>query len=217
VSRTDPVVDDVARRLIAAGCVAAKGEAAELVAAAPDARVLDAWVGRRESGEPLAWITGRVRFCGRTLRVEPGVYVPSPQTEELARRAALLPDRGRNGVPTVIADLATAVRYRACFDVVTAVAPCVPTGEIRLLPSDVQQHEPRVALDGGNDGLDLVRRVVEAASRLLRSGGWLLLEVGADQHTMLACSLEADDFDETTLWRDDGDLRVRPTGGPRRT
>jgi release factor glutamine methyltransferase len=45
-------------------------------------------VERRLTGEPLAWITGRVSFCGLELRVEPGVYVPRWQTEALAERAA---------------------------------------------------------------------------------------------------------------------------------
>lgn len=50
--------------------------------------MLDALVARRLTGEPLAWITGGVDFCGLRVRVDPCVYVPRPQTELLARRAA---------------------------------------------------------------------------------------------------------------------------------
>ena len=83
------------RTLVAAGCVAADEEAAELVASAPDADALDALVARRVSGEPLAWLTGTVRFCGIEVAVDPGVYVPRWQSEALAERAsALLPDHG---------------------------------------------------------------------------------------------------------------------------
>jgi len=82
--------DAVAARLAAAGCVAADEEAEELVSGAPDDDVLWSWVARREVGEPLAWITGTTRFCGLVLGVDPGVYVPRPQTEELARRAVSL-------------------------------------------------------------------------------------------------------------------------------
>src|SRR5690349_15658202 len=53
---TEPALAAVTDRLVAAGCVAAPDEAAELVAAAPDAAALDAMVGRREQGEPLPWI-----------------------------------------------------------------------------------------------------------------------------------------------------------------
>jgi release factor glutamine methyltransferase len=74
--------------LSAAGFIAAEEEADELLArAARDAGLLDALVGRRLTGEPLAWITGWVSFCGLEVRVHPGVYVPRWQSEPLARRA----------------------------------------------------------------------------------------------------------------------------------
>lgn len=244
----DAVVARAAERLAAAGCVAAVDEAGELVAAAPDEATLDAWLRRRERGEPLPWITGTMRFCDRLLRVDPGVYVPRHQTEELARRAAaLLPEQGRaldlctgagavaahlqahvptasvvgidvdrraaacarrNGVTTVVADLDTTLRREHIFDVITAVAPYVPTGELRLLPADVQRYEPRRALDGGDDGLQLVRRVVAGAATRLRRGGWLLIEVGGDQDRTLAPTFAAHGFDLVIPWSDDdGDLR----------
>jgi release factor glutamine methyltransferase len=238
----------VVERLLAAGCVAAGDEALELIAAAPDDRVLEDFVRRREQGEPPAWITGTTRFCGRRVHVAPGVYVPRPQSEELARRAAsLLPRHGRaldlctgcgavaahlraevptatvigidldpraaacarsNHVPTMVGDLAAPVSGRGRFDVVTAVAPYVPTGELRLLPADVQRYEPRLALDGGPDGLGSVRGVIAAASSLLRPGGWLLTEVGDDQDRVLAPTLAAAGFAAVDRWGDeDGDLR----------
>src|SRR5919197_3590751 len=73
--------------LAAAGFVAAGEEAAELIAAAGDDELLDSLVARRLTGEPLAWITGRVTFCDVEVRIDPGVYVPRWQTEQLARRA----------------------------------------------------------------------------------------------------------------------------------
>ncbi|HLM18942.1 MAG TPA: class I SAM-dependent methyltransferase, partial [Acidimicrobiia bacterium] len=80
----------VAERLAAAGCVAPDEEARELLHDAPGAAELEARLRRREAGEPLAWITGRMRFGGLEVYVEPGVYVPRMQSEELARRAAVL-------------------------------------------------------------------------------------------------------------------------------
>jgi release factor glutamine methyltransferase len=71
-----------------AGFVAADQEAAELlVAAAGDGDRLRSLTDRRLTGEPLAWITGRVWFCGLDIRVDPGVYVPRHQSESLALRA----------------------------------------------------------------------------------------------------------------------------------
>jgi release factor glutamine methyltransferase len=94
-----PVPNDLeglAAMLADAGFVAADEEAEELLArAAGDVELLDALVARRLTGEPLAWITGSISFCGLEIRVDPGVYVPRWQSELLARRAAArLPAHG---------------------------------------------------------------------------------------------------------------------------
>ena len=122
----------------------------------------------------------------------------------------------RNGVAAVTADLGAPLRP-AAFDVVTAVAPYVPTDELRLLPADVRRYEPARALDGGGDGLDVVRRIVTSARRLLRPGGWLLVEVGGRQDEELLPTLDTDGFTAVTPWfDDDGDLRgIAAAGGGR--
>ncbi|MFG3437399.1 HemK family protein methyltransferase [Nonomuraea sp. NPDC047897] len=66
-------------------------------------------------------------------------------------------------------------------DVLIASPPYVPTEAIALLPPEAREHEPLVALDGGADGLDIVRRVVEQAPRWLAPGGHLLVETGEQQ------------------------------------
>lgn len=244
---SSPELEPIAARLRRAGCLAADDEARQLLDAAPDRAALERWLARRERGEPLAWLTGTTVFCGRTMRVDPGVYVPRPHTEGLARRAAtgLAPgdravdlctgvgavaahlavavpgvlavaadvDRAAvrcaraNGVAAVVADLGSPFPDGA-FALVTAVVPYVPTGELRFLPADVAAFEPRRALDGGADGLDLARRVVIDAARLLRPGGRLAIELGGDQDTRLAPTLAAVGFEAVTPWSDeDGDLR----------
>jgi release factor glutamine methyltransferase len=89
-------LESLAALLSDAGSVAAEGEADELLAcAAGDVELLESLVGRRLTGEPLAWITGSVSFCGLEIRVDPGVYVPRGQTVPLARRAVeRLPTNG---------------------------------------------------------------------------------------------------------------------------
>jgi release factor glutamine methyltransferase len=80
--------DALAELLAGAGFVAPDEEAQELIArAAGDHQLLDELVARRLTGEPLAWITGSVVFCGLEIRVDRGVYVPRWQSEPLARRA----------------------------------------------------------------------------------------------------------------------------------
>jgi release factor glutamine methyltransferase len=66
-------------------------------------------------------------------------------------------------------------------DVLVANAPYVPTAAIALMPHEARDHEPPVALDGGPDGLDVLRRVVAAAPAWLAPGGHLLFECGERQ------------------------------------
>jgi len=86
----------MAAALAAGGCVAPEAEADALLEAASDGGgSIEDLVARRLAGEPLAWITGSVRFCGLRIRVDPGVFVPRPHTQAMAWRAAeLLPDAG---------------------------------------------------------------------------------------------------------------------------
>jgi release factor glutamine methyltransferase len=67
------------------------------------------------------------------------------------------------------------------ISILIANVPYVPTEEVRLLPPEARLHEPRVALDGGADGLDVLRRVAAAAPRWLAPGGHLLTETSEGQ------------------------------------
>lgn len=70
---------------------------------------------------------------------------------------------------------------RGRIDLIVASPPYVPTDAIGLLPPEARDHEPKVALDGGADGLDVVRRVVAEAARWLAPGGHLLVETSRGQ------------------------------------
>jgi release factor glutamine methyltransferase len=70
---------------------------------------------------------------------------------------------------------------RGRVDVLLANVPYVPTGEVGLLPAEARVHEARVALDGGADGLDVLRRVATAAPLWLAPGGHLLTETSERQ------------------------------------
>jgi len=66
-------------------------------------------------------------------------------------------------------------------DLIVSNPPYISTGECSSLPASVRNHEPRLALDGGTDGLAIVRRLLAQAPAVLRPGGGLLIEIGADQ------------------------------------
>ncbi|MBB5125113.1 putative protein N(5)-glutamine methyltransferase [Streptomyces griseoloalbus] len=70
---------------------------------------------------------------------------------------------------------------RGRVDILAANVPYVPSDEIGLLPPEARDHEPRVALDGGADGLDVLRRVAAGAPGWLAPGGCLLVETSRRQ------------------------------------
>jgi release factor glutamine methyltransferase len=70
---------------------------------------------------------------------------------------------------------------RGRVDLLLANVPYVPSGEIALMPPEAREHEPRTALDGGTDGLDVARRVIAAAVEWRARGGSLLFETSERQ------------------------------------
>ena len=72
-------------------------------------------------------------------------------------------------------------RLRGRVDILAANVPYVPSGDVGLLPAEARAHEPRVALDGGADGLDVLRRVAAGAPLWLAPGGHLLVETSERQ------------------------------------
>ncbi len=100
----------------------------------------------------------------------------SEEALELAKENARL---NKAAVEFVKSDLFAGIRGR--FNVITANPPYVKRGEISSLPADVKNFEPRIALDGGEDGLDFYRAIAAGVGRHLCSGGMLILECGEGQ------------------------------------
>ena len=109
----------------------------------------------------------------------------------------------RLGAPLVAfarADLFGALR--GPFDLITANPPYIASAEVETLAPDVRQFEPRLALDGGEDGLVLVRRILEDAPARLAKGGVLAMEIGAGQADAVAALFVARGFEELERARD---------------
>ena len=100
------------------------------------------------------------------------------------RNAARLGLGGR--VQVLRSDLFAALPPGQRFDVIVANPPYIPAAEYVALEPNVRDYEPRLALHGGDDGLDVYRRLVPAAAARLLPGGTLALEVGAGQAAAVA-------------------------------
>jgi release factor glutamine methyltransferase len=105
-------------------------------------------------------------------------------------------------------DAALPAALRGRVDVLLASPPYVPTAGVATMPPEAREHEPRTALDGGSDGLDVLRRIAVLAPDWLAPGGAVLLECAAHQAGAardavaaagLAATVEHDDEADATV------------------
>ncbi|MGS2587063.1 putative protein N(5)-glutamine methyltransferase [Streptomyces hebeiensis] len=148
--------------------------------ARPGAVVVDLCCGSGALGAALAAALGRAELHAADI---------DPVAVRCARRNVAAAG-GRVYAGDLYDPLPAGLRGRV--DVLLANVPYVPTGEIGLLPPEARIHEARVALDGGADGLDVVRRVTARAARWLAPGGHLLFET-SDHQTPSALDVVAGD------------------------
>lgn len=150
-------------------------EAAAL--ASPGAVVVDLCCGSGAVGAAL-------------LARRPGLVLHAADVDPVALSWAR---RNLPGVPVHEGDLFAALpaELRGRVAVLAANMPYVPTAALALMPPEARDHEPRTALDGGDDGLGVARRVVDGAGPWLSPGGSVLFEAGEAQVSAAVSALEA--------------------------
>jgi release factor glutamine methyltransferase len=87
------------------------------------------------------------------------------------------------------------------FSIIVSNPPYVPTAEIARLSPEVRK-EPALALDGGGDGLDVIRKIISGAPGFLRPGGMLLLEADPRQMEKIAGLFEKNGFTDVKIYND---------------
>ena len=90
------------------------------------------------------------------------------------------------------------------FDLITCNAPYIPTAEIETLDSSVKDYEPWQALDGGEDGLDIIRPVIDLWKSVLKDRGTIMLEIGEGQSLEVQMLLTQAGFTQVGALRDTG-------------
>jgi len=115
---------------------------------------------------------------------------------------------GAYNVGFVESDLYAAVQVQneRRFDVITANPPYIPSSDIEGLMSDVRDFEPRLALDGGEDGLRLIQTIVSEAPKHLTPNGVLAIEIEYQQGDRVRALFEANSFVEVRVDKDYGKL-----------
>lgn len=99
-----------------------------------------------------------------------------------------------------------------CFDLIVSNPPYIPTADIETLEREVRDYDPRTALDGGADGLDIYRKLIVQAVNYLNHGGWLLVEIGIGQdHAIKQLFIDSHRYAEPISAMDSGGI-VRVVG-----
>jgi release factor glutamine methyltransferase len=107
-----------------------------------------------------------------------------------------------SGLRLAEGDLFEAVLAGEKFELITSNPPYIPTSELAELDADIRDFEPKLALDGGSDGLDFYRRLIREAPRFLVPGGVLAVEIGCTQGTAVTRMLEEVGFRDIETRRD---------------
>jgi release factor glutamine methyltransferase len=138
--------------------------------APPGARVVDLCCGSGAIGAVLVATGARIELHAVDI---------DAAAVRCARRNVAAAGGGQVYAGDLYAPLPATLKERV--DVVVANVPYVPSEAIDMLPPEAREHEPPVALDGGPDGLDVLRRVADQAARWLAPGGHLLVETSTGQ------------------------------------
>lgn len=112
----------------------------------------------------------------------------------------------------IVGDLAALPERR--FDLIVSNPPYIPAAQWQELMPEVRDHEPALALLGGADGLDYYRKLTAQANACLNHGGWLLVEIDADQGDAVTALFAASGLTELFIRRDYG-ANPRVVGGKR--
>ena len=131
----------------------------------------------------------------------PGVEVHALDVDAAAVRCARRNVSGAVYLGDLYSALPDVLRGRVCA--VTGNAPYVPTEALSTMPVEARVHEPRVALDGGADGLDVLRRIIAGAPEWLRPGGWLFVESSTAQAPRLVEQMASAGLDATVRTDDE--------------
>ena len=92
--------------------------------------------------------------------------------------------------------------YGYKFDLIVSNPPYIKTCDIKNLSDDVKRFEPKLALDGGKDGLDVIKKVIYKSRTILKNLGLLALEIGYGQHYKVSQILKEQNFKEELLVKD---------------
>ena len=142
----------------------------------------------------------------QTARHNAGRIVPGSSADSAAAEGAGHLHKDTNTEETSVifieGDLFQGLEREEKFDIIVSNPPYIRTDVIDTLMPEVREHEPRMALDGGADGLLFYRKITDRAGDYLTGGGMLFLEIGYDQGEDVSRLMEAAGFTQVEIFKD---------------
>ena len=123
-------------------------------------------------------------------------------SDEALAVAAENAELNKADVKIIKSDMFGALDPKEKFTLIVSNPPYIPAEEIENLDPEVRDHDPRLALDGGEDGLDFYRVIASDAPGYLMPGGQVLLEIGHDQGETVPALLKAAGFRDIEVLKD---------------
>ena len=160
----------------------------------PEDRVLDMCTGSGCILISLACYKNEIEGVGIDL---------SEEALTVARKNADTLFAGHSGQLTFLkSDLYDVLPESELFDVIVSNPPYIRSDVIETLETEVKEHDPYMALDGGVSGLDFYEQITAKAPDYLRAGGYLLYEIGFDQGEDVKKLMESHGFADVTIIKD---------------
>ena len=123
-------------------------------------------------------------------------------SDEALAVAAENAELNKADVKIIKSDMFGSLDPKEKFTLIVSNPPYIPAEEIENLDPEVRDHDPRLALDGGEDGLDFYRIIASEAPKYLTAGGQVLLEIGHNQGETVTALLKAAGFRDIEVLKD---------------
>lgn len=111
-------------------------------------------------------------------------------------------DKNDVKVDFILSDLFKGLKKNKKYDIIISNPPYIKSGDLEKLDIEVKKYDPRLALDGGEDGLDFYRQIMQSSQRHLSKKGWLFFEVGQGQAAAVQELMQENNFDNIQIVKD---------------
>ncbi|HEY9575401.1 MAG TPA: peptide chain release factor N(5)-glutamine methyltransferase [Lachnospiraceae bacterium] len=155
----------------------------------------------KEDDKVLDMCTGSGCIALSIKKLAPGVKVTGV---DVSKQALLVAEKNSQKLGEKVTWVCSNLfdQIKDSYDIIVSNPPYIESKVIESLQEEVKEHDPRMALDGGEDGLYFYREIGKKALSYLKERGWLFLEIGYNQKESVSCILEENGFIKIHTYKD---------------